>query len=102
MKKIKPSTEDFYKEILQVLQELKKKYPEYNMGRHIATILDDFGDIWGAPDKELLFSLTKYKAQLEMDVPHIEDKDIESIIEDGMNLSMTQEDEDEFDEQQRY
>lgn len=102
MKKSKKPTEDFYGEILQVLQELKKKYPDYNMGRHIATVVDDFGDIWGIPDKELHFAFTKYKAQLEMDVPHTEDKDIESIIEDGLNLNISKEDEDEYDNQQYY
>ncbi len=102
MKKIKKPTEDFYGEILQELKELKKKYPSYDMGRHIATIVDDFGDIWGIPDKELLFAFTKYRAQLEMDVPHVEDEDIQSIIEDGMNLSYTKDEEDEFDNQQNY
>ena len=37
-----------------------------------------------------------------MDVPHTEDKDIESIIEDGMNLNISKEDEDEYDQQQYY
>jgi len=102
MKKIKKQTEDLYGEVLQVLQELKKKYPDYNIGRHIATVVDDFGDVWGVSDKELLFAFTKYKAQLEMDVPHTEDEDIDSIIEDGMNLTIPKEDEDEYDNQQYY
>jgi len=102
MKKIKKPQEDFYGEILQVLQELKKKYPDYNFGRHIATVVDEFGDVWGITDKEVHFAFTKYKAQLEMDVPHTEDEDIESIIEDGMNLTFTKDEEDEFDNQQNY
>lgn len=37
-------------------------------------------------DRELLFALEKYKTQLEMDVPHVDEQEIEDIIKDGMNL----------------
>jgi hypothetical protein len=56
------------------------------MGRHIATALDDYGDIWGLTDKEILFALEKYKSQLELDVPHTDDNELDQIIKDGMNL----------------
>jgi hypothetical protein len=56
------------------------------MGRHLATALDGYGDIWGITDKELFFSLEKYKAQLDMDVPHTDDGEIDVIVKQGMNL----------------
>lgn len=85
MKKNKPK---HYTEILTVLQELKKSYPSYSMGKHLSTALDEYGDIWGISDKEMLFALTKYKAQMEMDVPHeTGEEELDKIIEDGMNLS---------------
>jgi len=56
------------------------------MGKHLSTIIDEYGDIWGITDKELAYALKKYKAQLEMYVPtHAED--IDEIIKDGLNLS---------------
>lgn len=76
-----------YNKIIQILQDLHTAYPNYNMGRHLATALDGYGDIWGLTDKELLFALEKYKAQLEMDIPHTDDEEIKKIIKEGMDLS---------------
>lgn len=85
MKKPKPK---YYNEIIKVLIELKSFYPDCTFGQHISTALDNYGDIWGITDKEVLYALTKYKAQMEMDVPHPEpEEELQKIIEDGMNLS---------------
>lgn len=77
---------NYYSQAIHILQQLHTSYPEYNMGRHLATALDGYGDAWGVTDKELVFALEKYKAQLDMDVPHTDDKEIDQIIRDGMNL----------------
>lgn len=76
----------YYNQVLQILQQLHATYPTYNIGRHLATALDEYGDIWGLTDKEILFALEKYKSQLELDIPHTDDKEIDQIIKDGMNL----------------
>lgn len=75
-----------YSQILIVLQQLHAAYPNYNMGRHIATALDGYGDVWGLTDKEILFALEKYKSELELDVPHTDENELDQIIKDGMNL----------------
>lgn len=86
-----------YIKILHIFEEIHSLYPSYNLGRHIATMLDDCGDVWGTTDKELLFVLQKYKAQLEMDVPHTEGSELDKIIRDGMNLDiMFKEEEEEY------
>jgi hypothetical protein len=93
MKKNKPN---LYNDIIEVLVELKTLYPSYSMGKHISTALDDYGDIWGLSDKEILYAFTKYKANMEMDVPHeTNEEEIEEILKDGMNLSASWEDEEE-------
>lgn len=93
MKKNKP---ELYTDILGVLKELKALYPSYSMGKHISTALDDYGDIWGLSDKELLYAFTKYKAQMQMDVPHeTDEEELKAIMEDAMNLRI----EDNFDEE---
>lgn len=56
------------------------------MGRHLATALDGYGDIWGLTDKEILFALEKYKSELELDIPHTDETELDQIIKDGMNL----------------
>jgi len=76
----------YYSQILTILQQLHAAYPNYNMGRHLATALDEYGDIWGLTDKEVLFALEKYKSQLELDVPHTDENELDQIIKDGMNL----------------
>jgi hypothetical protein len=85
---------DFSK-LVSLLTELHKSYPHYGVGRHLSTALSDYGDIWGMTDKELAFALEKYKLQLEMDVPHSEDSDIDEIIRQGLDLdSILKEEED--------
>jgi hypothetical protein len=76
----------YYSQVLIVLQQLHAAYPNYNMGRHIATALDGYGDVWGLTDKEILFALEKYKSELELDVPHTDENELDQIIKDGMNL----------------
>lgn len=85
MKKPKPN---YFNEIIKVLSELKTFYPDCTFGQHISTALDEYGDIWGISDKEILYALSKYKAQMQMDVPHeTPEEELQKIIEDGMNLS---------------
>ena len=76
----------YYSQVLTILQQLHAAYPNYNMGRHLATALDEYGDIWGLTDKEVLFALEKYKSQLELDIPHTDENELDQIIKDGMNL----------------
>ncbi len=76
-----------YKKILKVLEELHKQYPTFNLGRHLATALDDYGDVWGISDKELLFLLEKYRTALELDQLHImDDAYVSKVIKDAENL----------------
>ncbi len=84
-----------YNRILEILRDLHIQYPDLNMGRHIATISEDCGDIWGTTDKNLLAIFERYKATLELDTPYTEDKDIEKILKDGMDLDSILEDSEE-------
>jgi len=85
---------DQYAQILNVLRDIHKDHPSYNIGRHLSTALDGYGDIWGLSNKEVLFALQKYKAELDMDVPH-SDNEIEQIIRDGEDLENILKEEDE-------
>ncbi len=77
------------------MERLRKAHPTYNIGRHISTALDGYDDIWGVSDKEFLFALEKYELELNMDVDHIDQEEIDKIIKDGMNLErMFEEEED--------
>ncbi len=76
---------DYYR-VLALLQQLHISYPNYNMGRHIATALDEYGDVWGLTDRELLYAFEKYKAEIDMDIPHTDESEIDQIIKEGMNL----------------
>ena len=85
-----------YNQIVHILHELHKQYPSYNMGRHLSTALDGWGDLWGVKDSEILFALTKYKAQLDSD-GYFHDENIDKIIDDGMHLDDILRREDEED-----
>jgi hypothetical protein len=80
------SKKTHYTDVISILQELNKDFPTYNLGRHLATALDGYGDIWGITDKELAFALSKYKSEIEMDIPHVEESELEKIIKEGMDL----------------
>lgn len=80
---------NYYRKILHVLESLHKAHPTYNLGRHISTALDGYDDVWGVTDKEMLFALEKYELELNMDVDHVDQEEIEKIIKDGMNLERT-------------
>lgn len=86
-----------YPKILSVLKELKKQHPTYNIGRHISTAFDGYGDLWNISDKEFLFALEKYKTEQELDFPHEDDEDINKIIEDGLHLDRIFAEEEEDD-----
>jgi hypothetical protein len=77
---------NYYRQIIKALERLQKAHPTYNIGRHIATALDGYTDVWGVTDKEFLFALQKYEIELNMDYSHVDEKEIEDIIKDGMNL----------------
>jgi hypothetical protein len=85
---------DQYAQILNVLRDIHKDHPSYNIGRHLSTALDGYGDVWGLSNKEILFALQKYKAELDMDVPH-SDNELEQIIRDGKDLENILKEEDE-------
>lgn len=76
----------YFTQVVNLLTELHRTYPTYNIGRHLSTALSDYGDIWGMTDKELLFALEKYKTQLDMDIPRTDEKELEAIIRQGMDL----------------
>lgn len=86
-----------HSKIIKVLQELHSSYPNYTLGRHISTALSDYGDFWGITDQEMLFALMKYKSQLEMDVPHSDEKEIDEIIKQAMDLENILKEEDNGD-----
>ena len=80
---------NYYRQIVQSLTRLQKAHPTYNIGRHLSTALDGYSDLWGVEDKEFLFAIQKYEIELNMDVNHIDEEEIEDIIKDGMNLERT-------------
>ena len=77
---------NYYRQIIKALERLQKAHPTYNIGRHIATALDGYTDVWGVTDKEFLFALQKYEIELNMYYSHVDEEEIEDIIKDGMNL----------------
>lgn len=86
---------NYYNQAISILQELHKDHPTYNMGRHISTALDGYGDVWGMTDKELAFALEKYKAELGINI--VPEEDIDKIVNDGLNLDSLFKEEDNGD-----
>lgn len=83
---------NYYNRIVSLLKKLKHMQPECSIGKHLSTAFDGI-DMWGATDKELYELIEMYAAKYEYDVPH--DNDVETIIRDGMNLSIDDNGEDD-------
>jgi hypothetical protein len=75
-----------YQQALKILEDLQKAFPTYNLGRHLSTALYEYKDIWGMTDREMVYALSKYKAELMQDIPHLDGSEIDKIIREGMNL----------------
>ena len=91
-----------YTQVMQLLTELHKSYPSYSIGRHLATALEGYRDLWSLTDKEFLFALTKYKTELELleiHTPIASDEEVDKIIQEGLHLhSLLDEDEEDYGE----
>jgi len=88
---------EFYRKIINVLLELKKTNPEYNLGKHIATAVDSSSttkDLWGMSDKELYASIKNYQLAIELD--DFNDSELEKILNEGMHLGRILEEDDEY------
>ena len=84
---------NYFNQIISLLNDLHKSFPNYNLGKHLSTALDG-QDMWGISDKELLNSLYNYKIELEIDNNHhTDEEELQKIIKDGMNLSSILEEE---------
>ena len=80
---------NYYKESLAVLKRLHTKYPSFSLGRHIDTATSDYGGMWSMTDKEMLHSLEKYEAELELDhTTSTHEKYVEDIVEDADHLNI--------------
>ena len=67
-----------YNKCLQILQQLKINFPKYTLGQHLSTVVDEYKNLWGVSDKDLLASLIEYQNQLQTDIPH--DDELDEII----------------------
>ena len=75
------STKLYHEKILLLLRNLKKKYPNQGLGRHISLSLADYAEGWDISDKEFTFALEKYIAELELNTaPEL---DVNKIINDA-------------------
>jgi hypothetical protein len=83
-----------YKAIIDVLLELHKDHPSYEMGKHFSIALSEYKDIWNVPDKEILSALKKYQQEISEEADITEDY-ISQIIQEGMNLDTILDDENE-------
>lgn len=79
---------NYYRECLKILDGLHNSHPSFSLGRHLATALSDYGDVWGVSNKELLYALRKYEAEIEMNhyksTSH--EQFVDKVIKDAKDL----------------
>lgn len=77
---------NYYKGIINLLLELHKDHPKYEMGKHFSMALSEYKDPWSLSDQELLSLLKKYRDELSQDSSDITEDYIDQIIREGMDL----------------
>jgi hypothetical protein len=75
---------NYFSQVIHTLQTIHREHPTQSFGNIISTALDEYKDIWGISDREVLHALEKYKLEQEYNK---DDLDIEQIVRDGKNLS---------------
>lgn len=78
--------ENYQNEIFSLLKELKKKYPNFSIGRHISSCIENNEQLWGITDKELHYQLKRYSLELSIDEKVNANFDIDEIIKDGESM----------------
>lgn len=93
------STINYYKECLKILDNLHKSHPSFSLGRHLSTALSDYGDVWGMPNKEFLYALRKYEAEMELNngKASSHEKFVDKIVKDAMDIDNLLNEEDQED-----
>lgn len=76
----------YYKQVLNLLDQLHKEYPEYSIATHISSATAEYGDIWNLSDKDFLVMLKDYKSILPVEPDGSFDKFVDQIEEDGKHL----------------
>jgi hypothetical protein len=86
-----------YNQAIEILKRLHSKHPNMTLGRHLSVAFADYGDLESVSPKEFVFALEKYEFELDDITNYENDKALDKIIQDGMNLDTILDDEEEED-----
>lgn len=73
------------KQIVQILQQLIKEHPNEPISNHLEGVISKYNGIWGVGNKDLLDTFKEYLEGKEVEGT-IQQKDIATIIEEGIHL----------------
>lgn len=76
---------NYYKGIVNILLELHKDHPTYEMGKHLELAFSEYPQPWGIPDKEMYTILRKYQDEILQEIDITEDY-IDQIVREGLDL----------------
>ena len=79
------SKKQYFSQILDILRQLKTKYPNQGIGQHLSGILSDYPNYWGMSDKEFLFALEKYVLEMEENDP-LPEKELKKLIDESSSI----------------
>jgi hypothetical protein len=89
---------NYYGECLSLLSKLHQEHPSFSLGRHLSTALSEYGDVWGLSNKEILYALEKYQAEIDMEnSSSTHDEYVDKVVREGMNLDTILDEEEDDD-----
>lgn len=80
----KPNSKEVFNNIINVLKDLYKKYPDMDVCRHISDATAEFPSIWGVNNKEFLYQIEKYKVELDNNLPS--EREVEQLYKDSLDI----------------
>lgn len=91
--------QDSFQLVTHKLNQLHKEHPSYGFGRIISIAFSEYGDIWGLTNKEALFALEKYEAELALDEDKIASPEyMDKLFKDVANFNHILDEEEDEDE----
>jgi hypothetical protein len=83
-----------YNKCLSLLDEIKNSHPSISLGKHLETIREQCGDLWGVSDRTLLQCIQQYQSTISL-FPVNYKEDIDDLLKEAEHMFDVVETEDE-------
>lgn len=95
------SRKTVHAQILNILAELKTKFPNQGIAKHLSEALGEYPNYWGLTDKEFLQVMEKYKFEVENDFI-LPEQETRQLLDSASSYQKLKEGIEEYEENDPY